>query len=558
MKDAYPDLVQRRATIASIVKMEEEKFLETLETGTRKLNELVATSKTKKMSVLAGKDVFQLYDTYGFPFELTREMAQSHGLSIDEAGFKQAQEQAAELAREAWKGSGAQDVGSYHAWKAKINGKSVFKGYDTIDLDSDVVGPVYLAGAKGISEAASLSAGQEGEVVLRETPFYPEGGGQVADRGTFEWQGGKADVLDTQSPVEGMIVHRVKITAGNLSSGTKVRAKVDSVLREATMRHHTATHLLHKALREVLGTHVTQAGSLVAPDRLRFDFNHNAPLSPQERQRVEDIVNGQILNDIPVRACKMTKDQAHQVGAMMLFGEKYGTDVRAVMVSPHDCTRAQEAWSLELCGGTHVHATGQVGLFKIVSQSAVSAGVRRLEAVAGRAAIQAVRRMEHQLQTLAETLKTTPDELVPRVDRLLAKESELEKKIQQQKSGELKSQVEEIAKKTSKVGSLDVIIMDIDADAKQMREMIDRLKDLSPAQVLILSTQKDEKISFVVAAGKNADRMIVDANKIAKGLAAEIEGSGGGRPDFAQGGGKVSPRFTQKLIEDVIAKHARA
>ncbi len=360
MKSAYPDLLQRRATIASIVKMEEEKFLETLETGTHRLSELVESAKTQRITTLPGKEIFQLYDTYGFPFELTKEMVESQGMKVDEQGYKRAQEQAADTSRQAWKGSGAQDVAQYHAWKSKLAAGSVFKGYDSMDLDTEVLKPLYQSGSDGISESNMLNAGQEGEVALRETPFYPEGGGQVADRGSLEWQGGKADVLDTQTPVDGLIIHRIRVMQGSLTVGIKVRAKVDPVLREAVMRHHTATHLLHKALREILGTHVTQAGSLVAPDRLRFDFNHNAPLTPEERQRVEDIVNSQILNDIPVRACKMTKDQAHQIGAMMLFGEKYGADVRAVMVSPHDCSRAQEAWSLELCGGTHVHATGQV------------------------------------------------------------------------------------------------------------------------------------------------------------------------------------------------------
>jgi alanyl-tRNA synthetase len=554
MKDSYPDLVQRRAIIASIVKMEEEKFLETLETGTRKLTDLVTAAKSKRLVTLPGKEVFQLYDTYGFPFELTREMVESQGMKVDEAGYKQAQEDAADLARQAWKGSGAQDVAVYHDWKSKLVGGSVFKGYDSLDLDSQVLAPIYHSNGKGMVPASSIAAGQEGEVVLQETPFYPEGGGQVADRGTLEWNGGKADVLDTQTPVEGMVVHRVKVIAGSLTPGIKVRAKVDPVQREATMRHHTATHLLHKALREVLGTHVTQAGSLVAPDRLRFDFNHNAPLTPQERQRVEDIVNSQILNDIPVRACKMTKDQAHQIGAMMLFGEKYGADVRAVMVSPHDCTRAQEAWSLELCGGTHVHATGQVGLFKIVSQSAVSAGVRRLEAVAGRAALQAVRRMEHQLSTLAESLKTTPDELVPRVQKLMARENELEKSLQKQKSGEIQNEVEEQAKSITNVGGLEAVIVDVMADPKQLREVVENLKNKSKAQVFVVSSKMDDKVSFVVARGKDANANQVDANKIAKNLASEINGSGGGRPDFAQGGGKDVKKFSKELVKVCIEK----
>jgi alanyl-tRNA synthetase len=537
MQQAYPDLTQRRATIASVVKMEEEKFLETLETGTRKLDELVQSAKAKKITTLPGKEVFQLYDTFGFPFELTREMVEGLGMKVDEKGYKQAQDEAADLARSAWKGSGATDVAHYHELKNKVGTTTKFKGYDSMDLDSEVL------------------AATEGEAVLKETPFYPEGGGQVGDKGWLEWSGGKADVLDTQTPVEGLIIHRIKVTQGSLKAGTKVRAKVDPLTREATMRHHTATHLLHKALREVLGAHVTQAGSLVAAEKLRFDFNHNAPLTPEQRQKVEDIVNSQILNDIPVRACPMTKDQAHKVGAMMLFGEKYGAEVRAVMVSQHDCTRAQDAWSLELCGGTHVHATGQVGLFKIVSQSAVSAGVRRIEAVAGRAALQAIRRMEQQLATLAESLKTTPDELPARVDRLLSKESELEKQLQQHKSGALREQFSEIAKQAASIDNLSVIVHALgdDVDPKQIREMADRLKENGSADLAILLTTKDDKTSFVVSAAKKAVERNINASLMAKEIAAQIQGSAGGRPDFAQGGGKIA--FGIELVKQIIKKH---
>ena len=277
MKDAYPDLLQRRATITSVIKMEEEKFLETLDTGTRLLRELVTSAKARKLETLPGKELFQLYDTYGFPFELTKEMAEGYGLQVDTAGFEKAREQAVELARQAWKGSGDKDVERYRQWKTKIPSSSKFRGYDALEWKTNLLAPFYAAGAGSATEAKQLSTGREGEVVLAETPFYPEGGGQVGDVGELEWTGGKAQVLDTQSPVEGFTVHRIKVTQGTLTGLTSVIARVDRAMREATMRHHTATHMLHKALREVLGVHVTQAGSLVAPERLRFDFNHNAP-----------------------------------------------------------------------------------------------------------------------------------------------------------------------------------------------------------------------------------------------------------------------------------------
>ena len=552
MKTAYPELLQRRETIASVVKMEEEKFLQTLDTGTELLKNLVGEAKKKKMHTLPGDQLFRLYDTYGFPFELTKEMAQDAGLSVDEAGYKAAQEQASEMARQAWKGSGAQDVGRYRSWKEALQITSAFRGYDAMELKTHLPGSFYARDGERWTEVRELRAGQEGEVALAETPFYPEGGGQVGDRGQMETADGKAEILDTQSPVEGLIVHRVRVLNGSLKAGAAATAAVDPVSREATMRHHTATHLLHKALRDLLGAHVTQAGSLVAPDRLRFDFNHSAPLTPEERQKIEDIVNAQILNDIPVRACHMTKDQAQKVGAMMLFGEKYGADVRAVMVSRHDCSRAQEAWSLELCGGTHVHATGQIGLFKITNQSSVSAGVRRLEAVAGRAALEAVRRMERRLSTLAESLKTTPEELPARVERLLARENQLDKELQRHKTGALREQYEEIAKTASSVGGIQVISRRLEGgDEKQLRDIADRLKNDGRAEVVVLAAVHDGKVSFVVSVRKETVNRGVQAGQLAKEFAALVEGSAGGRPDFAQGGGK-NPEALAHALEEVV------
>ncbi len=554
MKDAYPDLSPRRATIASIVKAEEEKFLETLETGTRRLKELVGTVKAKKITTLPGKDLFQLYDTYGFPFELTREMVEGLGMKVDTEGFKKAQEEASEIARQAWKGSGAMDVERYRQWKAKLNVITPFRGYDAMEFDSSLIGPFFLKEGERWVETQELRAGQEGEVVLQESPFYPEGGGQVGDKGFFKTADGAAEVLDTQSPVESFIVHRVRVQKGTLKAGTAVQAIVDHDLREATMRHHTATHLLHKALRDVLGIHVTQAGSLVAPDRLRFDFNHNAPLTPAERKQVEDIVNTQILNDIPVRACPMTKDRAQEIGAMMLFGEKYGTDVRTVMVSHHDCTQPKEAWSLELCGGTHVHATGKIGLFKITSQSSVSAGVRRIEAVAGHAAVLSIRRMEQQLQSLAEVLKTTPDELSVRIDKLLSQQVLLERELQQYRTGALRDQFDTLLKKAQPVGDMSVIVCPIEGvDGKQIREIADRLKEKGNEVVVLITTQ-DDKSSFVVSVGKKAIERGVNANHVAKDIAAKIQGSAGGRPDFAQGGGQKAEGIGFEFVRDVIKK----
>jgi alanyl-tRNA synthetase len=549
MVSAYPELAQRREMIASVVKVEEEKFLETLDTGTRRLEDLITAAKAQKSVTLSGKDVFQLYDTYGFPFELTKEMIEAKNFKVDEEAFKKAQAQAVELARQNWKGSGAQDVDRYREWKEKLTTTgSSFQGYWHLDIDAKILGPIYRKSPAGFVN--ELRQGEEGEVILDVTTFYPEGGGQVGDAGELQAKGVKAVIRDTQTPVEGLIAHEVKVEQGVLKVGDAVAARVDREKREAIRRHHTSTHLLHKALREVLGTHVTQAGSLVAPERLRFDFNHNAPLSREERERVEDIVNRQIWNNIPVHECNMTKDEAHHIGATMLFGEKYGENVRAIMVSKYDCKQPKEAWSLELCGGTHVDETGQIGLFKIVSQASVSAGVRRLEAVSGAAALQSVRRLESQVASVAETLKTTPDDLTARLEKVLAHEKQLEKEIATFKSHALRSQFDDMAKSAISVGGVAVVSRRVDGvDDKQLREVSDRLRDGAGAGVVVLASVVDEKVSFVVSIQKTLTERGWHAGRVAKEFAALIDGSGGGRPDFAQGGGKNVASLDKALAE---------
>lgn len=540
MQGAYPEIRQRRETVASVVKTEEEKFLETLDTGTRRFEEIVKDIRAQKLTTLPGKDVFQLYDTFGFPFELTKEMAEAQKLQVDEEGYKKAQQQAVEVARSAWKGSGAQDVDHYRRWKDKLKVTTKFSGYEETQREQVLFGNFYLQTPQGWKETSTLEKGQEGEFVIPVTPFYAEGGGQVGDQGVLTTDSGRALIVDTQAPVDGFTVHHVVVDQGKITVGQKGTVQVDMNRREATMRHHTATHMLHKALREVLGGHVTQAGSLVAPDRLRFDFNHNAPLNSEQKERVEDIVNGHIFKDLHVRSCAMTKNEAHKIGAMMLFGEKYGDDVRTIAVSEHnDCDHIHQAWSLELCGGTHVHKTGQIGIFKIVSQASVSAGVRRLEAVAGWAALDAVRKAERQLNTVAETLKTTPEDLLPRLDKLLAQEKALEKELSKLKSTALRSQFDDILKSSKSIGGIAFISHRLDGiDEKQLREVADRLKDSGQLGVVVMASGQDEKVSFVVSVQKDVASRGLAAGAIAKEFAGLIQGSGGGRPDFAQGGGK--------------------
>jgi alanyl-tRNA synthetase len=543
MGDAYPDLLTRQETIASVIKLEEEKFLETLDAGTRRLEELVSSAKSKSVRVLGGDQVFQLYDTFGFPIELTREMAESSGLEVDEAGFKKAREQAVYIARQAWKGSGAQDVERFRTWKTKVSQAIQFRGYDSLDGAAVIQKPMYKKTANGWVETDTLHADEEGEAVILETPFYPEGGGQVGDVGQWKTESGLADVLDTQAPVDGLTVHSLKVFQGSVSTGQLAQVAVDRIKRDATMRHHTATHLLHKALRQLLGNHVTQAGSLVAPDRLRFDFTHFSALTPEQRRQVEDVVNEKILADIPVQAHEVDRSEARTAGAMALFGEKYGARVRTIRVHPEAWEKANESWSLELCGGTHVRATGQIGLFKILSENGLSAGVRRIEAVTGMASLGAVRRMEEQMAKVSDSLRTTPDALPQAIEKLVSQRKDLERQIEAQKTESLKRQFgqagENPAAQVQTLDGLRFIARQLEGvDDRQLRDASDTLRDQQKLDIVVVAAVNEGKISFVVAAKKDAAARGVQAGALAKVIAARLQGSGGGKPEFAQGGGR--------------------
>jgi len=544
MGDGYPDLMTRQDTIASVIKMEEEKFLETLDAGTRRLEELVSVAKSKSAKILQGDQVFQLYDTFGFPIELTREMAEAGGLKVDEEGFKKAREQAVELARQAWKGSGAQNVERYRDWKAKVPKATVFRGYDTLEIQAVIQKPLFKKTKEGWTETDHLQAGDEGEATLLETPFYAEGGGQVGDIGQWVTDSAQADVVDTQAPVDGLTVHTLKVKKGTLSVGQTVRAMVDPEKRAATMRHHTATHLLHKALRQLLGNHVTQAGSLVAPDRLRFDFTHFSALTPEQRRQIEDIVNEKILADIKVQAHEVDRDEARTSGAMALFGEKYGTRVRTIRVTNEEAwEKASDSWSLELCGGTHVKATGQIGLFKILSETAVSAGVRRIEAVAGMASLHALRRIEDQMGKVADVLRTTPETVPQAVEKLIGMRKELERQLDAQKAESLKRQFGQTSEngipRIQTVDGIRFIGRELHGlDDRQLRDASDTLRDQQKADVVVVAAVNEDKVSFVVSVKKEITARGVQAGALAKTIASRLQGSGGGRPEFAQGGGR--------------------
>ncbi|MHB9155204.1 MAG: alanine--tRNA ligase [Endomicrobiales bacterium] len=550
MKGAYPELTDRRENIASITKMEEENFLETLESGTRILEDLIRRFKSgdfvkggealKAKFVIPGSEVFKLYDTYGFPVDLTKEIARENGLEIDEVGFAAAQKQAQGKSRAAWSGSGEKDSTFYSGLHKRL-GDSVFVGYEKLDV-SAMTGALLKDGR----EVSALKAPEEGEVILSETPFYAESGGQVTDTGELKGLGGlRAEVTDVQKPVGGLIVHKVKVRHGELTPGMKVEASVNAPRRLSIMRHHTATHLLHKALRQVLGTHVTQAGSLVTPDYFRFDFTHFAGLKEDELRAAEEIVNKAVRADLPVCVSQMKLEEARKMGAMALFSEKYGAEVRAVVVQE---MQEKPPFSMELCGGTHVGRTGEIGLFKITSESSVAAGIRRIEAVAGEAAEKRVRRLEDLLEDIAEKLKTSGTEILPRIERLVSQQKEAEREISRLKAQLASGDSSGMLKEVREVGGVKVLTGKLaDLDVKSLRELTDNLMNKQGSGIVILASADKEKLSFTVSVSDDLVKGGYHAGKIAKNFSALIEGSGGGKPDFAQGGGKNPSKLDAAL-----------
>jgi alanyl-tRNA synthetase len=535
MKSAYPELGQRRENIAAIAKMEEEKFLETLESGSRILEELLGKLKGKKGSVIPGSEVFKLYDTYGFPSDLTKEIAKEHGFDIDEAGFASAQKEAQQKSRAAWSGSGEKDITFYSKLHKEL-GDTVFRGYETLKLSAQVTAVI-----KDGQKTDSLNAGEEGGIVLAQTPFYAESGGQVGDTGFLKTNSGGAEVVDTEKPVDGLFVHKVKILNGKISAGQEAEAGVDEKRRQDIMRHHTATHLLHRALHKVLGSHVTQAGSLVTPDYFRFDFTHLAGMKPEEITAAEEMVNEAVRQDMQVCTDLMKIDEARKQGAMALFTEKYGNTVRAVSVG--------EKYSMELCGGTHVSRTGNIGFFKIVSESSVAAGVRRIEAVAGAAAEKYVRREERILDEAATKLKTAAGELPSRIDKFIHREKELEKEILKLKSQLASGGIDDLLKNVRETGGVKLLTSKVaDMDVKSLRDFSDNLKvKMGNSSVIVVASVAGDKISFITSVYDDLVKAGYSAGKIAKNLAGLINGSGGGKPDFAQGGGKDISKLDEAL-----------
>jgi alanyl-tRNA synthetase len=529
MGEAYPELTREKLRVAQLLKQEEERFSETLEHGMKILEQALAAG-TK---VLDGETAFTLYDTFGFPLDLTADVCRERKVTVDAAGFDAAMERQRERARAASQfKSGAQL--EYTGQKTR------FRGYQELSAESRIVA-LYKDGAA----VPSLAAGERGVVVLAETPFYAESGGQVGDRGELT-KGGVCLTLfavdDTQKIQPDVFGHLGVVTTGELALGDAVAAHVDQAARARTMRNHSATHLMHKALRDVLGGHVQQKGSLVDPDKTRFDFAHTAPMSDDEIRRVEALVNGEIVGNAATQARVMPIDEAQKAGAMMLFGEKYGDEVRVLDIGA----------SRELCGGTHVARTGDIGFFKIVAEGGVAAGIRRVEAVTGDNALAWVQAQEAKLAAAAAALKAPVAEIDSRIAQLIESARATEKELARLKARAAASAGDDLAGSAIDVKGAKVVAAVQDgADARALRETLDKLKDKLKTAAIVLGSATDGKVTLI--AGVTSDLTAkVKAGDLVNHVAQQVGGKGGGRADMAQAGGTDAAALP-KALESVKA-----
>jgi alanyl-tRNA synthetase len=511
MGDAYPELRKTKGRVADVLEQEEERFAETLENGMGVLESALASGER----LLDGETVFRLYDTFGFPVDLTADIARERGVIIDMAGFEAAMDQQRERARAASRF--VQAAGLEYS-----GGKTEFHGYDALALPAKVVA-LYREGAK----VEALKSGDAGTVVLERTPFYAEAGGQVGDRGELVGSGGTFEVADTQKIQADVFGHQGTLKTGTLKVGDRVEARVDTALRARTMRNHSVTHLMHKALREVLGPHVQQKGSLVDPDKTRFDFSHDKPVGEAELREVEHRVNAEILQNTPTRAQVMPIEAAKKSGAMMLFGEKYGDEVRVLEIGS----------SREFCGGTHVARTGDIGLFKITSEGGVAAGIRRIEATTGATALALMDKQLQELAQVARQVRAQPGAVEKAVATLLEEKKGLEKELGKLRSRLAMGQGQDLASQAVDVKGAKVLVATLDgADAKTLRETMDKLKDRLKSAAIVLGAVQDGKVSLI--AGVTADLTgKLKAGELVNYVAQQVGGKGGGRPDMAQAGG---------------------
>ena len=545
MREAYPELVDSRDHVAKVVLLEEERFATTLDSGLALLNESVAKLKASGQVMVPGDVLFRLYDTFGFPLDLVADMARDMNLELDEEGYRRAMQEQREKARAAWAGSGEEKIKPIYKEVSAGIKRPIFTGYGVLEGTAEV-----LAIIKGDKQVAEAHDGDEVEIILDQTPFYAESGGQVGDRGEFLGEASKFEVTDTIKPVQDLLVHKGKIKKGTFKLGDAVLAKVETDNRADIARHHTVTHILHATLRSVLGEHVKQAGSLVSPERLRFDFTHYTALTEREKERIEELVNERIIENHPVDTTVMDIDQAIAAGAMALFDEKYGDKVRVVTVKDV---------SKELCGGTHTRASGDIGMFKIVSEAGIAAGVRRIEALAGRRAYQEVKHEEKSLQEIAQLLKVSDSDIVGRVEKLVAQLRDSEKELERMKHKLQSSQAGDVIGEATEIQGVKVLVKRADGmGSKDLREFGDKLRDKLGSGILALGSVKDGKVSLIVMVSKDLTQRF-HAGNIIKHMAPILGGTGGGKADLAQSGGKDPGKLDAALeaLYDAVKKALR-
>ena len=528
MGEAYPELTAAREKIETVLKAEEQRFLETLGQGIELLDQAIAKLDGDE---IPGATVFKLYDTYGFPPDLTADIARERNLRLDMAGFEQAMAEQRQRARAASRFDQGESISSSVVQELP---PTQFVGYEQLRLDDAKVLAVIVNG----QAVEALNPGEEGTVILDRTPFYAESGGQVGDQGMLEWQEGHFQVDDTTKLAGQYHAHKGRAGSAPLTAGTVVSASVDRRRRADVVVHHSATHLLHAALRKVLGTHVEQKGSLVDADRLRFDFSHFPPLTAEEIREIEEQVNREIRANLEAEVRYTTYDDAIAAGAMALFGEKYGDTVRVMRFGDY---------SVELCGGTHVDRVGDIGAFKIISEGGIAAGVRRIEAVAGRHAIAWMNATESTLSRLGQLLKTSPEALEDKIAQLLHKVRSQEKEIERLQGEMARSASNSLSEQVFSVEDVKVLSARLDGvDAGGLREAVDRFKHSLGRAVVVLANVEDGKVRLVVGVDKALSDTI-HAGQLAGFVAAQVGGKGGGRPDMAQAGGTQPEQLNQAL-----------
>lgn len=537
---AYPEIKEKQQFVEQVIRMEEERFFTTLSDGLRKVEDIVTRLREQGSQVIPGKDAFMLYDTFGFPIDLTEDVAEEYGLNVDKDGFEAMMEAQKERGRKSFKNEEAFALEKSIASLLEGENSTDFVGYQCLDWESEVL--AIIQNGEGVTSVT----GGDAVVVLLETPFYAESGGQVADKGIIKGAEGELVVTDVQK-VAGWILHYGTVN-GTLRQGQEVLAQVDAGRRKATAANHTATHLLHQALRETVGDHAQQKGSMVEPERLRFDFSHFAPLTPEEMHTIETIVNRKVWSLLPVTAQQTSLTQAKEMGATALFGEKYGDQVRMVDV---------EGFSRELCGGTHVKNTGEIGLFKIISEASIGAGLRRIEAITAGEAWESFRKSDEELRKAAAVMKVIPTEVSERAESLVRQLREKEKELESLRSLIEKEKATDVLDQAVEVKDIKVLTAEIQAsDMNSLRQNAELLRDKLGSSVVVLGSRIDDKVGFAAFVSKDLTKRGMHAGQIIGQVAKITGGGGGGRPDMAQAGGKDPEKIGEALqvARDIIEK----